>query len=1380
MDLAEILEILPKGEGPRVEFKVDFPKQSHDLAKEMIAFANTDGGILLLGVSDDGRPIGVPEAAKALERISGIARSCSPPLWPDIGRVAVDDTTSVIYARIPPSGPCSYKGTFSIRVGSTCCDVAGSDLAALMEKRRQEVGREAADQFLSQKGMLAIMFTDIVGSTSLQAEPGISDKSFVENIRQKHDAIVEQCVREHGGIALKHAGDGYLICFVDPQQALASALAIQRRLNSEPIATPLGRNVQVKIGIHFGGPIRMPDPATGSPDIVGRDVSLTQRIQSIARGGQILLSEKCARLVEDGSAVRIVHHGRRLLPGIGLTLVSEAVSEGASPNPPPGGLRGTEIGGVSDYSEFVGRENEVTTVLDALNSYRLVSVTGEGGVGKTRVALEAASRYCSNGSALAIVSLENLNADTEVALLDAVAASLMLGGEDPGRRREAIHALLLGRPTLLLVDNCETARTAIRPFIRSLITLSSDLRILATSIPPIVVAGERRILLDPMQTPAQRVDNLAELRTLDSFKLFEYFAGHFGWKACDAQAPSLCRLLRLTDGIPLAIELVSAWIPLRELGEIVESLEQRPLGDMTRVEEGYVEQARHQSLQRCLEWSVDLLSTGDREGFKSLGVFGDSFDPESVTAICQFPEAQKLLDNLTRFRLIRRESAENRSRYSMPRFSRAYAEEQFASLTHAPAIQARYVGYFIQAVSGTADARNSDTMLDLDWKNLYHAAEIAANNCHWGAVAKLSRILSPFLLQRGLWSERKSLNQLALNAARMSQSQAMEHRVLLDLGVVLARLGEKDEAVRIFQQSLVIVEQKGNTAGQIRVLDKLATLYMHTGNLPAASSTDRKRAALQAMEDGGPRSLATALDREGRILISQGRWTDAGKKFEQSMAIRQQREDDEGIAHSHGNLAQVYQHEDRWNEAAQSLDAALRIWKEMGHLQRQAIFHMDLGELYMTRGWFGKAETELLASVQARAGDPKDKCISLTTLGKLYRRWEKWEAAQAIFNEAVAIAKALGDTESTAQALDQLGIMHTRQHEWTAAITSFNESISLKRGVNPVSEAYTLDQVAKLYSETGKWGEAEDALKGSLQLSMAAEKYDQAAITMVSLALVAAARGNKAVAVSHASAAVSLSNEKTQDRKARNAAAEILRRLENYMEEGRPWTIESIADRAYETRRRHFRYLVDVSRQMGQLQDAEDVYRKSLEKARESGNWIDEAILLNELGSIVRRAARLDAAKELHIRSLRIFQDHKISRGEADALHKLAKTYAATQRWPAAELAYKRSISIKEKLKNKTSEMISHDSLGEAYEEQGRLALAIDSFISGHEIARKIGTGNERAQTARNLVRVYRKADRLDDAKAVLLELVGHLESRRFPVPDDLASELRLLNGTIT
>jgi len=269
-------------------------------------------------------------------------------------------------------------------------------------------------------------------------------------------------------------------------------------------------------------------------------------------------------------------------------------------------------------SKFIGREKEISDLLKFLRERRLVTLLATGGIGKTRLALETVARLGNLSLAfLGAVSLEDVQEDSDSAVLAAFEAALGLDLERQGSEMAALLTKLQSKQGLLLIDNCETAPRALASLVDTLLRKTA-IRILTTSQSPLGLLGAEQVFrLEPMQQPPKtKVLTLAELQHLDSFHLFQDRASlDSEWHPDDRDAPAIADILRLTDGIPLALELVAAWTPYRELTRIAEEIRLTPFSQIT-APEGHHDK-RHSSLRRCFDWSFNHLPDFAQEGFAS-------------------------------------------------------------------------------------------------------------------------------------------------------------------------------------------------------------------------------------------------------------------------------------------------------------------------------------------------------------------------------------------------------------------------------------------------------------------------------------------------------------------------------------------------------------------------------------------------------------------------------------------------------------------------------------------------------------------------------------------------------------------------------------------
>lgn len=273
-------------------------------------------------------------------------------------------------------------------------------------------------------------------------------------------------------------------------------------------------------------------------------------------------------------------------------------------------------------------------------------------MGKTRLALEIIRRKKEDASyseKIAFVSLELVTENSEGAILDALISGLQISPGDAGSLRVALVKQLRGIPLLLVLDNCETARTSVAKLVSHLWPECPLLRILAIWQHQLGLGALEAVYeLPPLSVPNDRPGAMDTLEILESYKLFVARArmADASWKTEESSVASFRRLLQLTDGIPLAIEIIAAWAPTVSLVQIYEELEMTPFAAVTKRDEyDFASSERHLSMSRCLEWSFSNLakaSTKDADGFKRLGVFVGRFTEDAVGKICAFKGTGKI------------------------------------------------------------------------------------------------------------------------------------------------------------------------------------------------------------------------------------------------------------------------------------------------------------------------------------------------------------------------------------------------------------------------------------------------------------------------------------------------------------------------------------------------------------------------------------------------------------------------------------------------------------------------------------------------------------------------------------------------------------------
>jgi predicted ATPase/class 3 adenylate cyclase len=465
------------------------------------------------------------------------------------------------------------------------------------------------------------LLTDIVDSVSLWER----DSAAMSHAVARHDALIRDAVGAAGGELVRSRGEGdsTFSVFVPPVDAVAAAAAIMEALASEPWppTTPL----QARIGVHTG------DAEARDGDWYGQTVNRAARLRALAKGGQSLVSGVTAGLVADQTPkdMALLYRGRRALRGIDrpeevweLVAADDARLAMAS-SAAPGGLP-------IALTRFVGRARDVEQLVVLIETDRLVTLTGPGGSGKSRLALEVARSAAGHGDHVWLAELAPLPDGGAVAQAVASAVGVELG-PDPLRDLLARPEALVG---LLVLDNCEHLLDTCSTLARMLLAAAPELRVLATSREPLGVAGEREWPVEPLEVPPDRVADRDQLAGVESVELLldRARAVRPGLRVHDEDVASVVDICRALDGIPLAIELAAGRLRSLSFADLAARLgRQLTLLSGHKAASGY---DRHRTLRMTFDWSYDLLTAEQQTLAQRLSVFAGSFRLDAVEAVC--------------------------------------------------------------------------------------------------------------------------------------------------------------------------------------------------------------------------------------------------------------------------------------------------------------------------------------------------------------------------------------------------------------------------------------------------------------------------------------------------------------------------------------------------------------------------------------------------------------------------------------------------------------------------------------------------------------------------------------------------------------------------
>ena len=553
-------------------------------------------------------------------------------------------------------------------------------------------------------GVVTFLFTDVEGSTRRWE----ADADEMRAALAAHDEVLRKAIEAHGGWLFKHTGDGVCAAFASPRSAVDAAVAAQRELQ-----------LPVRMGIATG------EAELREADYFGVVLNRAARVTAAGHGGQILLAESTASLL---SGVELVDLGPRRLRDLPTPVgVFQVRAPGLQTEFPPLRALDTTPGNLRPAAtSFIGRDAELAEVQAALREHRVVTLTGVGGVGKTRLASEVAARLVDEFPD-GVWFFELAAVADPGAVPDAVAAVLGIT-QQPGRTvSESVAAALEGRVRLLVFDNCEHVLDAAADLIEAILARSATVKILTTSREGLRVADEQL-------WPVPSLDVLAGVDS-PAATLFLQRAGAVapGISLAGAEAGAVVEICGRLDGIPLAIELAASRMQSMTVTELRDRLDDRfrlLVGSRRGLE-------RHQTLRHAVGWSHDLLDDTEKALLARCSVFAGGFDLAAACAVggCGDDLATlDVLDALVRKSLLVADRSSGRTRFSMLETIRQFAEEQLVACGEASEIRAAHSRYFagreadILALWDSPRQRESYDWFNVELANLRSAFRLAADH----------------------------------------------------------------------------------------------------------------------------------------------------------------------------------------------------------------------------------------------------------------------------------------------------------------------------------------------------------------------------------------------------------------------------------------------------------------------------------------------------------------------------------------------------------------------------------------------------------------------------------------------------------------------------
>jgi predicted ATPase/class 3 adenylate cyclase len=627
-------------------------------------------------------------------------------------------------------------------------------------------------------GVVTFLFTDVEGSTRRWE----ADADEMRIALAAHDEVLRGAIEGHGGWLFKHTGDGVCAAFASPTSAVDAAVAAQLQLE-----------LPVRMGL-----------ATGEAELRGGDyfgavLNRAARVMAAGHCGQILLAESTASLL---SGVDLLDLGPRRLRDLPTAVgVFQVRAPGLHTDFPalraldvtPGNLRPA-------VTSFIGRESEVGEVQATVKAHRLVTLTGVGGVGKTRLALEVAA-HLGDEFPDGVWVFELAAVTDPSAIPDAVAAVLGIT-QQPGKTvSESVAAALEGRVRLLVIDNCEHVLDAAADLIEAILVQSATVRVLATSREGLGVPDEQ-----VWPVPSLHVGTGTDSAAVRLFvERAHGVAPHFTPTREEDAVVEICRRL---DGIPLAIELAASRMASMTASEVRDRLGHRfrlLVGSRRGLQ-------RHHTLRHAVAWSYDLLDEDEKSLLDRCSVFAGGFDLQSACAVAGFDDSDDyalldLLDSLVRKSLLVADRSSERTRFSMLETIREFVEEQLVVSGAAEEVRAAHSRYFagreadVLALWDSPRQREAYDWFITELANLRSAFRWAADHSDLDSAATTAT----YAAWLGVWVENHE--PIAWAEELIEPARAVDHPRLPFLYVIASQCylaGRIDAAVRYIDGQTVI------------------------------------------------------------------------------------------------------------------------------------------------------------------------------------------------------------------------------------------------------------------------------------------------------------------------------------------------------------------------------------------------------------------------------------------------------------------------------------------------------------------------------------------------------------------------------------------------
>jgi predicted ATPase/class 3 adenylate cyclase/DNA-binding CsgD family transcriptional regulator len=904
------------------------------------------------------------------------------------------------------------------------------------------------------KGTVTLLFTDIEGSTRLLQRVGESYADWLEACRH----LLRTVFQQYHGHEIDAQGDAFFVAFARATDAASAAVEAQHLLASQ--VWPEGITVRVRMGLHTG------EPSLTAGGYVGMDVHRAARIMNAGHGGQILLSQTTRDLIEHDlpEGTSLCELGSHRLKDLEHpSYLYQLVTLGLPADFPPLKTLDSHAHNLPiQLTLLIGREREIAAIghLMEREEVRLLTLTGPGGTGKTRLGLQAAAElgdHFANG--VFFVNLAPLS-DPELVI---PTIALVLGIKEAAGQAllDSVSAWLREKEVLLLLDNFEqVVEAAIE--VAALLARCPKLNVLVTSRAVLHVRGEHVFAVPPLAIPdPNHVPDLVALSQYEAVALFIARAQAVNpeFQVTNANAPAVAEICVRLDGLPLAIELAATRTKMLPPQALLARLGQR----FSLLTSGAQDvPARQQTLHNTIAWSYDLLDAKEQRLFRRLSVFVGGATPEAVevlsTALGDEP-GQSLVGiaSLIDKSLLRQSEQEAvEPRFAMLETIREYGLECLTTSGEAKLTQQAQTVYYLQL----AEQAEPELMgpqqavwlerLEREHDNLRWVMQWSLEQGESMELAlRLGGVLQRFWEVRGLFSEGRAFLKRAL-AASVVVVSAVRAKALYAAANLALTQGDYDQLEALCEESLTLFRELGDKQGIAHTLSLLGRVAFERSNITTARILFEESLAL-SKEVGDLENIAWSPFSLAWLASEQGEDAKARVLYEESLAMHRELGNGVGIATALLHLARdSFENQSDPVKARSLLEEGLTLFREVGDKQGIADSFYFLGQLVLSQGDASTAcslgEESLVLSREM--GDREGIAGSLLLLAKGTAFQGDHTAARALYEESLAITRTLGAKLDITSGLEGLASVVAVQGEPIWAARLWGAAEALREAIN--------------------------------------------------------------------------------------------------------------------------------------------------------------------------------------------------------------------------------------------------------------------------------------------------------------------------------------------